>query len=159
MNERAAIEAEIDKLKYELSVVIPSELKDAMELGDMKENSDFSSILERQYFINVRLNQLSQRLQLYKTIDLSLIPKNVVGVGSIIKVKDLHTKTTKKLKLVFNEISDECSDLYDEITLNSPLGKALINKKVHDVVTVLLPMYNVQYKIMQLQTIHDIIKT
>jgi len=156
MTDREQLKQEIDRLKYELSVTIPQEMQSAAEMGDLKENSEFSEIVTRQQFAGIRLNQLIQRLTAYKQINLNRIPRDKVGMGSIITVYHVETDATKTFKLVLVEISNEEPPLYTEITVNSPVGKSLYNKSIGDDVIVLLPNGKATYKIVNLLTIHDI---
>ena len=158
MTDREQLEQEIDRLKYELSVSIPQEIQVAAAMGDLKENSEFSEIVTRQQFIGIRLQQLIQRLTAYKHINLNQIPRDKVGMGSIITVYHVETELTKTFKWVLVEISDEESTVYTEITANSPIGKVLYNKLVGDTVIVSLPNGKATYKILNLLTIHDIQK-
>lgn len=151
-----SIQEEIEKLQYELSVTIPEEMQTAMECGDLNENSEFHSILTRQHLINVRLNQLINRLNAYKVLDITKIPKNRVSVGSLLTVKNLLIEETKTYKIVSNEISDEITILYEEITCNSILGKSFIGKQLSDEIKVYLPKKTILYKIIDLKTIHDL---
>ena len=156
MNEREQLENEIDKLKYELSVTIPQEIQDAVEMGDLRENSEYTEIVTRQQFAGIRLNQLLQRLSAYKNININLIPKDKVGIGSIITVYHHESETTQVFKVVLAEISNEPTNTYTEITSNSPIGKLLYNKIVGETVMVPLPCGKATYKILSLLTIHDI---
>jgi len=156
MNEREHLEKEINKLRHELSVTIPQEMQSAIEMGDLKENSEFSEAVTRQYFTSIRLKQLTDRLNSYKAINLQDISRTHVGIGSVIKVRDLEENKFTTFKIVIGEISDEVTTEYTEITVNSPIGKALYNKQVKDQVTVILPNGKITYKIMNLKTLHDL---
>jgi transcription elongation factor GreA len=156
MNERDAIESEIQKLKYELSVTIPEEIQTAIEQGDLRENSEFSTAITRQHFVGIRLHQLLERLTAYKSVDISLIPLDKVGLGSIVTVMDVHNEEVHVFKLVISEISDIYNDEYTEVTVKSPVGKALHNKSVNDLVSVQLPLHRRMYKITNIITIHNL---
>jgi transcription elongation factor GreA len=156
MTDREQLEQEIDRLKYELSVTIPQEMQVAVEMGDLRENSEYTEIVGRQQFAGIRLGQLLQRLTAYKNINLHLIPRDKVGIGSIITVYHLETETTQVFKVVLAEISNESSDMYTEITSNSPIGKSLYNKSVGESAVVPLPSGKATYKILNLLTIHDV---
>jgi transcription elongation factor GreA len=156
MTDREQLEREIDRLKYELSVTIPQEMQEAAELGDLKESTEFSEILTRQQFANIRLHQLIQRLAAYKQINLNHISRDKVGIGSIITVHHNESDNIKIFKVMSVEISNEESPSYTEITINSPIGKALYNKSVGDIVMVPLPSKKAIYKILNILTIHDI---
>lgn len=156
MNEREQLENEINQLRYELSVTIPQEMQTAIEMGDLKENSEFSDAVARQYFASVRLKQLTDRLNSYRAINLQNISRTKVGIGSIVKVKHLEENKTIMFKIVVGEISDKLTTEYVEITVNSPIGKALLDKQVKDKVMVVLPARKATYKIMNIKTLHDL---
>lgn len=149
------LEKEIEHIRHELATTIPDELHNAMYSGDILESSEYSEILTRQYLLGVRLSQLNKRLHAMKSIDLKSISRCQVGVGSIVTLLCVHTNTEFMVKLVSSELSEVNSE-YDEITLNSPVGKAIHNKSVNDEITVYTPSGIKQYKIINLITIHDI---
>lgn len=156
MNEREHLEQEINKLRHELSVTIPQEMQTAIESGDLKENSEFSDAVTRQYFASVRLKQLTDRLNSYKAVNLQNISKTNVGIGSIVKVKHVEENRIMYFKLVVGEISDNSNNDYTEITVSSPIGKALYNKEVKDQVIAAFPSGKATYKIMNIKTLHDL---
>lgn len=156
MNERERLEKEIESLKHELSVTIPEEIQIASEQGDLRENTEFSSAVARQHFIGVRLKQLVERLNAFKSVDISKISRDSVGLGSIVKARHVESKAIVNFKIVMNSISDESDDKCVEVTLKSPIGKALYNKKVKDEVSVLLPIGQATYRILGITTIHDL---
>lgn len=156
MNEQAQMEMEIEDLRHELSVTIPQEMQTASEMGDLRENSEFSSAVARQHFVSIRLKQLATRLEEYRSIDLTAIPRDRVGLGSIVKARNLNTEKIVYFRIVFADITD--ADDTTDVTLRSPIGLALQNKKVKDEVTVFLPGQRTTYRILGIKTIHDCLK-
>src|SRR6476620_11678018 len=84
---------EVERLQYELNVTLPQEIRKAVELGDLRENSEYKAALERQQFVQARLGQLRQRLSKLSQIDITQIPPDKVGLGSEVIVEDEQTKT------------------------------------------------------------------
>lgn len=156
MITKEQLEQEVQRLKYELAVTIPQEIKNAVELGDLRENSEYSAALEKQHFVGVRLEQMMNRLRAYQNTDLSRIPRNKVGIGSIVKTRNLNTDRIEYFKIVLYDIHDEESEKIQEVTMNSPIGKTLMNREVKDEVTAYLPTKTVSYRILQITTIHDL---
>ena len=150
MSECDQLENEIQKLRFELSVTIPEEIQSAIESGDLRENSEFSEAVSRQNYTGIRLAQLNRRLTVCKSTYSVLTPKESVGVGSLIKVKNMVTNKTEYFKMVMTEISDISSDKYNEITLQSPLGKAFFSKNTGEKVIAKLPNGNSTYKILDI---------
>lgn len=150
------LEKEIEKIRYELAVTIPEELQNATYSGDILESSEYSEILTRQHLLSVRLTQLNKRLHAMAHVNIRNIPRNQVGIGSLITLLCKITNVEHSVKLISSEMSDtRC----DEITLNSPIGKAIYNKQLYDDVTVYTPSGIKYYKIIGLVTIHDVKNT
>ena len=79
---------EVEKLQYELNVTLPNEIRKAVEMGDLRENSEYKAALERQQFAQARLGQLRERLSKLSSIDVTQIPHDRVGLGSTVLVRD-----------------------------------------------------------------------
>ena len=143
---------EVELLTHELNVVLPNEIRKAVELGDLRENSEYKSALERQQFVQARLGQLRQRLSKLSQIDLSQISRDKVGLGSHVVVECQETRAQEKYYLVFADAEN-----FDEghVTMASPIGKALFGKAVGDTALLRLPARTRRLTIVQLKTIHD----
>ena len=143
---------EVEKLTHELNVVLPNEIRKAVELGDLRENSEYKAALERQQFVQARLSQLRQRLSKLSSIDMSQIPLDKVGLGSRVIVVEQETKVQETYHLVFGD-----SENFDEghVTMSSPIGKALVGKGVGDDVLFKLPARTRRLRILELKTIHE----
>src|SRR5919199_6110229 len=74
------MEAEVARLQHELNVTLPNEIRKAVELGDLRENSEYKAALERQQFVQARLGHLRQRLSRIAAIDVNQIPADKVGL-------------------------------------------------------------------------------
>jgi len=143
---------EVEKLTHELNVVLPNEIRKAVELGDLRENSEYKSALERQQFVQARLSQLRQRLSKLSQIDVTQIPVDKVGLGSRVIVECQETTVKETYFLVFTDAEN-----FDEghVTLASPIGKALMGKAVGDNVLLKLPARVRRLRILELRTIHE----
>ena len=148
------LQAEVEKLKHELNVTLPNEIRKAVEHGDLRENSEYKAALERQQFVQARLGQLTQRLSKLSSIDMSQIPPDKVGLGSRVVVEDQKTGEKETYHLVFADASDEFVE--GSVTMASPIGRALLGKAVGDVAFLRLPTAVRQLKITELRTIHDV---
>lgn len=143
---------EVEKLQHELNVVLPNEIRKAVELGDLRENSEYKAALERQQFVQARLGQLRQRLSKLSSIDMAQIPLDRVGLGSRVVVECQDTSAVETYTLVFGD-----SENFDEghVTMSSPIGRALVNKTVGEVAFLKLPARTRRLKIVELVTIHQ----
>ena len=143
---------EVEKLQYELNVTLPGEIRRAVELGDLRENSEYKAALERQQFVQARLGQLRQRLSKLSQIDPSQIPTDRVGLGSKVVVEDQRTKARETYYLVFGDALE-----FEEghVTMASPIGRALLGKGVGEVTQLRLPTIVRTLKVVELTTIHS----
>jgi transcription elongation factor GreA len=146
------LQAEVEALNHEISVVLPATLKKAIQNGDLRENGDYHAALERQGFVQARLSQLRSRLAKLSQIDLSKVPQGRVGLGSRVTVKDLAAGTTEDLELVIPEAMD--FDL-GHISVSSPLGRGLVDRSVGDVAIIQLPGGVRELEIVALRTLHQ----
>jgi transcription elongation factor GreA len=143
---------EVEKLQHELNVVLPNEIRRAVELGDLRENSEYKAALERQHFVQSRLAQLRQRLSKLSQIDLTQIPVDRVGLGSRVTVQDQATGGSETYHLVFGDALE-----FDEahVTMSSPIGRALVGKEVGEEIVLRLPAKTRRLRITKLETIHQ----
>ncbi len=143
---------DIAALEHELSYELPKELKKAVAMGDLSENAEYHMAKQRQEFVKARLRQLGRRMADLSMVNFDNIPKDRVGLGSTVKVYDNTKGEEKEYKLVMSEESDVDSG---KISTTSPIGRALLNKKVGDSATVDTPNGKREMDILSLKTIHD----
>jgi transcription elongation factor GreA len=143
---------EAEKLRYELNVTLPGEIRRAVEMGDLRENSEYKAALERQRLVQARLGQLSQRLSKLSSIDVTQISRDKVGLGSKIVVEDQESKERETYHLVFGD-SVEFED--GHVTMSSPIGRAMLGRGTGEQVVLKLPERTRTLKIVTLVTIHD----
>lgn len=142
---------EVARLQHELNVTLPGEIRRAVELGDLRENSEYKAALERQQFVQARLGQLRQRLSKLSQIDIAQIPSDRVGLGSRVVVEDEQTKGIETFSLVFGD-SVELED--GQCSMSSPIGRALVGKGLGDTAVLRLPSVTRRLRILELRTIH-----
>jgi transcription elongation factor GreA len=135
---------EAQRLQHELSVTLPQEIRRAVELGDLRENSEYKAALERQQFVQARLGQLRQRLSKLSQIDVTQIPSDKVGLGSQVVVQDEKTGERESFSLVFGD-SVEFEE--GHVSMSSPIGKTLVGRSVGETVVLKLPAVTRRLKI------------
>ena len=148
------LQDEIATLDYELHVELPKEILKARLHGDLSENAEYHAAKERQGMVNARLNQLKQRLADISMIDFTKIPRDRVGLGSIVVVLD----TKREEEITYNLVTTEEADAaHGKVSTTSPIGRALLGKEVGDAVKVQSPGGVKELEILKLTTIHDIV--
>ncbi|HKV48410.1 MAG TPA: transcription elongation factor GreA [Candidatus Acidoferrales bacterium] len=143
---------EIAALEHELHDELPKEIKVARAHGDLSENAEYKYAKERQGYVAARLGQLHQRMADLSMLNLNNLPKDRAAYGSRITVIDMAKSAKIEYKLVTVEEADVAKGL---ISTTSPIGKALLGKKVGDEVTVTTPAGVKEYEVVQLATIYD----
>lgn len=143
------------KLKEDLDRLIrverPSVIKEievALGHGDLSENAEYTYAKEKQGLIESRIRDLQERLAACEVIDLSNRPKtDRIVFGCSVKIEDLDTSEQKVYQLLGQDETDISRGI---ISVNSPLGRALIGKEVDDVVEVKTPNGLREYEIMEI---------
>lgn len=155
MNDiKKKLQDEITALERELHVELPKEILKARAHGDLSENAEYHAAKDRQGFVNARLNQLKKRLAEMSMVDFTKIPRDRVGLGSIVVVLD----TKREEELTYNLVtSEEADPANGNISTTSPIGRALLGKEVGDTVRVQSPGGSKELEILKLTTIHDIV--
>src|SRR5512133_2457741 len=149
---REKLSREIDQLSHELNVTLPQAIAQAVELGDLRENSEYKAALERQQFVQARLGQLHQRLNQLGQLANTEAPLDRVGLGSRVTVLDLESGDTDTYMVVLAEMMDIDAG---HISLMSPLGRALAEGRVGDEVALRLPHGSRRLRITELVTVHQ----
>ncbi len=149
---REKLGKEIEELSHELAVTIPQAIATAVEMGDLRENSEYKSALERQQFVQARLGQLHQRLNQLTQLAGTEAPTDRVGLGSKVTVEDITSGEREEYTLVLAEMMDIDAG---HISLASPLGRALKDQHVGDEVELQLPTMRRKLRVVELLTVHQ----
>ncbi|HZD30210.1 MAG TPA: transcription elongation factor GreA [Candidatus Angelobacter sp.] len=146
------LEEEIQVLEHELNHELPKELKKAVAMGDLSENAEYHMAKQRQEFVRARLGQLKKRMAELSLVNMANIPRDKAAIGSTIVVFDSFKDEQIVYKLVTSEESDVTKGF---ISTTSPIGRALLGKKVGDVSEVVTPNGKRELEVLKLTTIHD----
>ncbi|HEX9760593.1 MAG TPA: transcription elongation factor GreA [Candidatus Acidoferrales bacterium] len=149
---RKKLEDELRTLEHELNHELPKELLKARAHGDISENAEYKYAKERQAYLSARLGQLQKRLADVAMLNLNNLPKDRAGYGSRVCLLDLQKSAEVEYKLVTTEEADAAKGL---ISTTSPIGKALLGKRVGDDVHVQTPAGVKEFEVVRIQTIHD----
>lgn len=134
---RERIEDEIEALTRELNVELPDRIQKAVELGDLRENAEYKSALERQQFVQVRIGHLQSRMSELSKIDVENMPYDRVGFGSKVKVYDTELEEEKDFTIVAGDFLDLDKG---HISMESPIGRGLLGSEEGQEVEVQLPI-------------------
>src|SRR5947208_7918223 len=91
------LQGELDGLEAELRIHLPKEIKRALEFGDLRENSEYQTALQRQTMVKARIRELRQRMSEVAAIDLSKIPRDKASYGSTLVLYDAEDRKRTRL--------------------------------------------------------------
>ena len=117
----------------------------ARSMGDLKENSEYSAAKEELAFVDGRIREIEQILKIVEVIEKSN-DSSIVELGNFVTVE---TQGKTELYQVVGEF--EADPMNKRISSTSPIGLALIGKKVGDIVKVNIPAGEVQYRIVEIK--------
>jgi transcription elongation factor GreA len=146
------LKKELAELQYELTRKLPKELQEAASHGDLSENAEYDAAKHRQEYVRARIAQLQQRISQLSLYNLNSVPRGVVGYGSRVTVEDVEDGSRSVFNIVMPEEVNPTEGL---ISASSPMGRALMNKKVGDEVEVQTPRGLRVYTIVELVTLHE----
>ncbi len=140
-----------EKLREELEYLertkrrqIAKALEHARSLGDLSENAEYDAAKNEQAHCEKRIADLKEKLSRTKILGQGDVPKDQVFIGAKVGLTDLDTQEELEYLLVSKEEAD-----YDhgKISIDSPVGKALMQRKIEDVVEIKVPAGIIRYKI------------
>ncbi|HSM07355.1 MAG TPA: transcription elongation factor GreA [Longimicrobiales bacterium] len=149
---RQKIEDEIERLSQELNVELPDRINKAVELGDLRENAEYKSALERQAFVQARIGHLQSRVAELSKIDVDAMPEDRVGFGSKVKVRDHFMDEVVDFTIVAGDFMDLDSG---QVSLASPIGRGLTGAREGEEVVVSLPVGERTFTILELRTLRQ----
>ena len=130
------LESELEYLKTVKRKEITEKIKVALGYGDLSENSEYDEAKNDQAFTEGRILQLENMLKSAVVVDESEIPNDIVSVGAKVKVKDYEFDEEVEYSIVG---SAEADPMEFKISNESPVGSALVGKRVGDIVEVIIP--------------------
>ncbi len=141
------LKAELDRLR---KVERPKNIQDiaeAREHGDLRENAEYKAAKERQQFIETRMAELEHKLGDAQVIEVTAGPCESVVFGATVRLLDVESEEEKTYRLVGQEEADLKNG---SISVQSPIGRALIGHRVGDIVQVNRPAGMVEYEIQEI---------
>ena len=139
-----ALKAELDRLRREERPKVIQAIAEAREHGDLKENAEYKAAKEQQQFIDTRTSEIEAKLANSLIIDVSTIKSDTVVFGATVRLLDLESEEIKQYSLVGQ---DEADLKNGTISVQSPIGRALIGHRVGDIVQITRPAGLVEFEI------------
>jgi transcription elongation factor GreA len=140
-----------DELRRCKSILRPQNIKaieEARAHGDLSENAEFSAAKERQGFIEGRINELEYKIAHANVIDPTKLNKDSAFFGCVVILENIDTGEEVEYQLVG---PDESDVKQGRISVTSPIGKALLGKKLGDEIVVQVPAGQRHYEVIDIQ--------
>ena len=139
-----------DKLDHLKDVERPSAsqaIGEARDKGDLSENAEYDAAKEAQGMLEMEISKLEETLSNARIIDESKLDSSKVLVHSMVKIKNLTNSATMQYKLV---AQSEANLAQGKISVESPIGKGLLGKKLGDIAEIEIPNGNVKFEILEI---------
>lgn len=146
--DRTRMEQQLKEL-YAQRPIISTRIAEARANGDLKENADYHAAREEQGLVEAKIRELELRLRTAQVAGDTAIPKDMVFLGAVVRLKDVATGKSQTYKLVGNMTDDDDGD-HIEVTSSSPLGVALMKARVGETVRADLPRGEKRFEIVEI---------
>ena len=142
------LKQEIEFLSTEKRREVADRIRTAREFGDIAENSEYDDAKNEQALVEHRIALLEERLLSARVIEKKDIAKDVVSVGSKVKLRDIAANKTFEYRIVGSAEADPADN---KLSNESPVGKAILGKKKGETVEVTAPRGALKFKILEIK--------
>ena len=143
-----ALEDELENLRVVKRKEVAGKIKEAREQGDLSENAEYDAAKDEQRDIEARIDELEKILKNVEVVVEEEVDLEKINVGCTVLVHDDEYDEEIEFKIVG---STEANSLQGKISNESPVGQALMGKKVGDVVDVETPAGNIRYTVLKIE--------
>lgn len=138
------LEQRLDYLRNTQRPNVAERLRDSKQFGDLTENAEYEDAKQEQALVESQILDLRRVLQVAQVLDPADIPTDHIGLGSIVKMTNQENDDEWEFTLVSSVEADPDNELISD---ESPIGEALVGKKVADLVSIQVPNGIVHYRI------------
>jgi transcription elongation factor GreA len=142
------LETELEDLIVVKRKEVAQKIKEAREQGDLSENAEYDAAKDEQRDIEARIEEIEKILKNAEIVDEEEVNLDTINIGCQVRILDCEFDEELTYKIVG---STEANSLKGKISNESPVGKALLGKKVGEMVSVETQMGTVQYKVLDIQ--------
>ena len=143
-----ALEDELENLRVVKRKEVAGKIKEAREQGDLSENAEYDAAKDEQRDIEARIDELEKILKNVEVVVEEEVDLEKINVGCTVLVHDDEFDEEIEFKIVG---STEANSLQGKISNESPVGQALMGKKVGDIVDVETPAGNIRYTVLKIE--------
>lgn len=141
------LQDELHQLKFTERPSISRQIAEARDKGDLSENAEYDAAKEAQGLLELKISKMEEVLSNARLIDESQLDLSKVLILSKVKIKNLSNKSMMSYTLVAENEADLKSG---KISVDSPIGKGLLGKKVGEVAEIKIPSGTIQFEIVDI---------
>ena len=139
--------AELEEMKSDGRKKVAQAIAEAREKGDLSENAEYDAAKDAQGMLELKINELEKVMANARILDASQLDNSKVVVLSTVRIKNV--KNGKEIR--YQLVSESEADLKSrKISVNSPVGKGLLGKKVGEIAIVETPRGNIEFEVMEI---------
>lgn len=138
---------ELDFLEHVERPRVSNDIAEARDKGDLSENAEYHAAKEEQSHLELKIAKLKEVVSNARVIDESLLDTSKILIHSIVKIKNVANKMEFTYKLVADS---ETNIKEGKLSVNSPIGKGLLGKKVGDIAEIQAPNGIMNFEIMEI---------
>ena len=143
-----ALEEELENLKVVRRKEVAAKIREAREQGDLSENAEYDAAKDEQRDIETRIEEIEKILKNVEVVDEDEVDLDKINVGCVVVLYDKEFEEEVEYKIVG---STEANSLQGKISNESPLGRALLGKRVGDDVEVEAQVGIIEYKVLKIE--------
>jgi len=147
--EKAAMEVKREEL-FKAQIDVQERIRKAAALCDLSENAEYHFAKEENRAIQRQLAELEAKIKSVSVVDTDNVPEDVVFLGHTVKLQDMDDDSEQLVRLVGEAVAPDASSDVLPVSVNSPMGEALIKARVGEVVKVKAPRGTMQFKILEI---------
>jgi len=147
--EKAELERKREEL-YKSQIDVQERIRKAAALGDLSENAEYHFAKEENRSIQRQLAELEAKLKNVSVVATDNVPEDVVFLGHTVKLLDLDDDSEQLVRLVGEAGAPDANSDVMPVSVNSPMGEALMKARVGDKVKVRAPRGTMEFKILEI---------
>jgi len=147
--EKDQLQAKREEL-FKMQIDVQERIRRAAALGDLSENAEYHFAKEENRAIQRQLAELEAKIKSVSVVDTDNVPEDVVFLGHTVKLQDMDDDSEQLVRLVGEAVAPDASSDVLPVSVNSPMGEALIKARVGEVVKVKAPRGTMQFKILEI---------
>jgi len=147
--EKAQLEKKREEL-YKAQLDVQERIRKAAALGDLSENAEYHFAKEENRTIQRTLAELELKLRHLAVVDTSNVPEDLVFLGHTVKLLDLDDETEQFVRLVGEAQPPSADSDVTPVSVNSPMGEALMKARVGETIRVKAPRGTMEFRILEI---------